>query len=58
MDPNAALAGVATLTGRIKAGEVLNWDEQVELAQGIDALGGWIRGGGFLPTAWAPEAGR
>lgn len=47
MDPNAALEELRRITRRASAGD---FERMCEL---VEALDGWISGGGFLPGGWA-----
>jgi hypothetical protein len=59
MDPTANLAEIRQLTAKglrssIKyVGPLLSAEEQYRLLELIEALDGWIMGGGFLPQSWA-----
>lgn len=54
MDPNATLAEMRRLVGRMLDDESEHVDsgDAVRLAALLEALDGWITGGGFLPAAW------
>lgn len=60
MDPNETLRiMLARARAIIKAeahGHVQDPEDALDLAEAVGALDGWIRRGGFLPSAW--EAGR
>lgn len=53
MDPNANLEELRRLVRRKLYDNNLTPDEDVRLAELVEALDQWIAGGGFLPTAWA-----
>lgn len=55
MDPNEALRRIREYTETPTYPVAIDtaWDDLTEL---VEALDGWLSGGGFLPTAW--ERGR
>lgn len=61
MDPNANLEEQLRLAmGIIKSVDSGDFDEDLvfdaeRLAELVEALDGWIRGGGFLPRCWKKE---
>ncbi len=54
MDPDACLAEIRRLvTQSHEAGPDFGRTEAWRLAELIESLDDWIRGGGFLPRAWS-----
>jgi hypothetical protein len=51
MDPDAALEELRRITRRASEGEADPGDFD-RLCELVEALDGWISGGGFLPEAW------
>ena len=51
MDPNANLEEQLRIAARIANGEELSTDAE-RLADLVEALDGWLKGGGFLPQRW------
>ncbi len=41
----------------VDAEEDVDEDDALDLAEGVQALDSWIRGGGFLPEDWELEEG-
>lgn len=56
MDPNANLQEqldiAAAILESVDAEEGIDVDDAARLAELVEALHGWISGGGFLPSAW------
>lgn len=58
MDPNANLKEMLELAASIQEayededGNGIDQDDANRLAELVEALNGWIRNGGFLPSAW------
>lgn len=52
MDPNANLTEQLALTKRILDTGRATMQDAERLAELVDALHGWIVGGGFLPDRW------
>lgn len=59
MDPNANLVEQRLILKRIEVTSSEEWPDQTELAgmamrlaELVEALDGWLSGGGFLPAAW------
>jgi hypothetical protein len=57
MDPDANLAEMRDLSTRILGDttDTINSDEAIRLAELVQALDGWLSGGGFPPKAWRPR---
>jgi hypothetical protein len=56
MDPNANLEELRTLVALILSEDEHEESDALRLAELVEALDGWIAGGGFLPAAWRRKA--
>ncbi len=57
MDPDTNLEEQLSLAQYIlnDEGPVTHSDEALRLAELVNSLNHWIKGGGFLPTKWRPD---
>jgi hypothetical protein len=56
MDPNANLAEQLRLASDLLSAGEPDMDDALRLAELVEALHGWIAGGGFLPAQWQSRA--
>jgi hypothetical protein len=52
MDPNANLAEQLRLANNLLADDEPSLEDAQRLAELVEALNDWLRGGGFQPDAW------
>jgi len=49
------LGRAAAIIASVDSEADVDEDDAVALAESVQALDGWIRGGGFLPDAWSDD---
>lgn len=53
MDPDENLMEIRTLVAKAHKDGRLSGPDSLRLADLVDALDGWLTGGGFLPKEWS-----